>query len=315
MVVHRRVGAAARRAGKRQRAHAMPFASDQQLRAGSDEGRVSASHAEHEAGRELLAQHAEHRRRVIRARRMHLHFTGEHDLLDLLRPDHLHRSRDRRFVVLGGHRAREQKAPGRRRVQHGQPTRLELLQAPVQAREQVLGCHRRGERRQREPHNRVCPAGGGADRPLRFARPARSTSGTVSDAGSKPAQCGAEPPSAANAKPPTATGPPPSGSSVGSATAAAETSRQRSATVAKRSGPAAWKLIASPSPATAERPRSGCSNTNHCSSARREPHTTADGSTSSGTGREIVASVAEPLRRACRTASSRRAASRSRSAR
>ena len=37
-------------------------------------------------------------------------------------------------------------------------------------------------------------------------RRASATSGTCSDAGSKPAQCGVEPPSGAKAKPPTATG-------------------------------------------------------------------------------------------------------------
>ena len=55
--------------------------------------------------------------------------------------------------------------------------------------------------------------------PLRSLRTS-ATSGTVSDAGEKPCQCGEEPPSGANAKPPTASGPAPAGSSAGSDTAA-----------------------------------------------------------------------------------------------
>ena len=89
-----------------------------------------------------------------------------------------------------------------------------------------------------------------------------ATSGTISEAGSKPLQARSAPPSAANAKPPSAIGPPlvdpgSEGSSGGSLTAAAASARQRSATVAKRSGPAAVRQTASPSAASARAPALG----------------------------------------------------------
>ncbi len=83
--------------------------------------------------------------------------------------------------------------------------------------------------------------------------------------------------------------------------------RQRSATAAKRSGPESSRHTTWPSAASAEPPRSGCSKTNHGSPARREAHTTADGSMSSGSARVIVASVGLPERRARCSASSSRA--------
>ena len=86
----------------------------------------------------------------------------------------------------------------------------------------------------------------------------------------------------------------------GSVTAAAASARQRSATVAKRSGPPASQSYGLPSPASAAWPRSGCSKANHCSPGRREAHTTAVGSTSAGSASEIVASVSRPAARAAR---------------
>jgi len=138
------------------------------------------------------------------------------------------------------------------------------------------------------------------------------TSGTTSEAGAKPAQCGERPPSSANAKPPTAMGPSPGRVLAPSPTAAADSSRQRCASVAKRPGPAVSSTSASPSPASAARARSGCSNANQASPGRREQHATAVGSTSAASGSEQVASVRAPLRLARRTASETCAASRSR---
>ena len=67
VIVDGGVGAAAGGAGERERADAVALAAHQQLGAGGDQRRVAAPDAEHEAGGELLAQHAEHRRRVIRS--------------------------------------------------------------------------------------------------------------------------------------------------------------------------------------------------------------------------------------------------------
>ena len=60
VVVDGRVGAAPRRAGERERAHALALAAHEQLGAGGDQRRLAAPDAEDEARRELLAQHAEH---------------------------------------------------------------------------------------------------------------------------------------------------------------------------------------------------------------------------------------------------------------
>ena len=71
----------------------------------------------------------------------------------------------------------------------------------------------------------------------RTSRPRRAiaTSGTVSPAAPKPAQCGASPPAGANANPPTATSPAPAGPSGGSQTARPASSRQAAAAAEKRS--------------------------------------------------------------------------------
>ena len=65
VVVDRGVGAAAGRAGERERAHALALAAHEQLGARGDQRRIAAPDAEDEARRELLAQHAEQRRRVV----------------------------------------------------------------------------------------------------------------------------------------------------------------------------------------------------------------------------------------------------------
>ena len=84
---------------------------------------------------------------------MDLHFAREHDLLKLPGADQLDRASDRRLVVLGWHRAREQKAPRRRRIEQGQPGAMQLKQPPVHARLELLAdVIGGGQRRQREAH-------------------------------------------------------------------------------------------------------------------------------------------------------------------
>ena len=66
VVVDGGVGAAARRAGERERRRAQALAADEQLGAGGDERGVAAAGAEDVAARERLAQHAEDRGGVVR---------------------------------------------------------------------------------------------------------------------------------------------------------------------------------------------------------------------------------------------------------
>ena len=159
MLVDRRVGAAPRRAGERERAHAMALAAHEQLRARRDQRRVAAPDAEHEARRELLAQHAEHRRRVIRraARAPALRARARSSPA---RPRAI--SSTARATAAskcsGRHRAGHLKAPGRRRVEQRQRPLAQLAHARAQAREQLLGgVVGRGQRRQRQAHARRPP--------------------------------------------------------------------------------------------------------------------------------------------------------------
>jgi hypothetical protein len=218
-----------------------------------------------------------------------LHFAREHDLLELARARSARPRARPPLVVLGRHRARHLKAPGRRRVEQRQRASAQLRHAALQAREQLLGGVVGRASAASVSHRRL------AARSLRTS----ATSGTVSDAGSKPAQCGAAPPSGGEREAAqchrTPTHASAAGSSAGSDTAAADSARQRSATTRSAPRPR-LQARASPSAASAARPRSGCSNTNQRSPGRREAHTTAEGSTSRATGSEIVASTSPPAR-------------------
>ena len=56
VIVDGRVGAAARRPGERERAHAMPLAPHEQLGAGRHEGGLTTTHGEHVARRKRLTE-------------------------------------------------------------------------------------------------------------------------------------------------------------------------------------------------------------------------------------------------------------------
>ena len=240
VVVDGRVGAAAGRAGERERAHAVALAAHQQLGAGGDQRRVAAPDAEHEARRELLAQHAEHRRRVVRraARAPALRARARSSRARPAR-DQLDGARDGLLVVLGRHRAGDLEAPGRApgRAAAAAASRSSARRA-LQAREQLLG-DVVGRRRAR-------PASAARARspPRCAARRARPRARSATPARSR-ASAARAPPSGANAKPPTATGPPPAGSSAGSATAAA---RQRAPALGD-----AWRSAPRRPPARLER--------------------------------------------------------------
>ena len=131
----------------------MSLPAHEQLGAGRDEGGLAPPDAEHEAGGELLPQHPEHRRRVIRSRSVHLDLAGEHDLLELACRDQLERPPDGLFVVLGRHRTGDVVAAAGSRIEQRQGVRAQLAEAALEAREQlvrqIVG---RGERRQGHPH-------------------------------------------------------------------------------------------------------------------------------------------------------------------
>ena len=255
----------------------------------------------HEAGRELLAQHAE-APPPGRARRgaCTCDFAREHDLLQLARADQLDGARDRRLVVLGRHRAGDLEAAGRARVEQRQRrARAARRGAPRAARAAPRrSSSGRSERRR---------ASADASPPRR----ASATSGTISDAGAKPAQCGAAPPSGANAKPPTATGAGAGGPSRGSRDGlgrerapALGDAREAVAARAPRSPPTA------PSAASATPSRSGCSKAEPLlagAGARRR--TTAVGSTPASSA-TVIARAPRRVRRARRTRRVQRAASR-----
>ena len=99
MVVDRRIGAAPRRSGERDRARSLALAAYQQLRAGREERRLAAADGEHVARGERLAQHADDGGGIMVDRGVDLDLARQHDLLQFARPDPLHRTRDRLLVV------------------------------------------------------------------------------------------------------------------------------------------------------------------------------------------------------------------------
>ena len=208
----------------------MALAAHQQLGAGGDERALAARRRRTRSSRGT--PRAARRARAAAscgAAAWTCDLAGEHDLLELAGADPLDRARDRRLVVLGRHRADDDAArPDRRRVEQRQRRRCAARPARALQRAPAAPRARRRARRARR--------GSGA---RRSPRRASATSGTISEAGAKPAQCGAAPPSAANAKPPTATEPGAGGPSAGSRDGAARaSSRQRAATAPKRSAPA-----------------------------------------------------------------------------
>ena len=201
VVVDRRVGRAARRAGQRDRRGPLALAAHQQLRRGGDERGVAAAGAEHEAGAERGAQHAEDGGGVVRRRRVDGDLAREHDLLEVARADALDGAGDGRLVVLRRRDRLDVEAPGGRGVEQRQRRRRAARRrAPRGAR--PPGRDRRRARRRRPASARPTPP-----------RRAIATSGTTRSPAAKPCQCGAAPPSGANAKPPTATSPAPAGPS------------------------------------------------------------------------------------------------------
>ena len=89
VVVDRRVGAAARRAGEGDGLSARPAPADEELGACADERRLGRADAEAVARREELAERAEERCGVVRSRRLGAHLAREDDLVKLARPDAL----------------------------------------------------------------------------------------------------------------------------------------------------------------------------------------------------------------------------------
>ena len=186
--------------------------------------RVAAPGAEAEARRKALAQDGEDRRGVVRGRRVDLHLAREHDLLQRARADALDGARDRGLVVLGRGARRDDVAPDRIGVEQRQRRRAQLA--------------RDGRSTPASSPSAVSSAWTSAATVSWTSSPvrARDTSGTCSEAGAKPAQCGLSPPSGANAKPPVAIRPAPRPSAP-SLSAAAASARQRAATSSKRCGP------------------------------------------------------------------------------
>ena len=172
-----RVGAARRRAGQRERRGPHPLAADQQLGARGDERAVATTDAEDEAGREALAQDAEDRGGVVVARRVHLHFAGEHDLVQRPRPDALDAARDGALVVLGRHRALDRERADRVRIQSGSSAAASSVARRACSRSRTASAS--------------SPARTSAATVRRSSPPRRASaiSGTCSDAGAKPRQC------------------------------------------------------------------------------------------------------------------------------
>ena len=274
---------------------AQAVAAHEQLGAGGDERALPAPGAEGEARREGLAQDAEHRRRVVRARRVDLHLAREDDLVQRPGADALDRPRHRGLVVLGRHRADHAVAPGRVGVEQRQ--RRAAQRAPR-------------ARRSRAASASASSSGAATAASVSVTcspRRASATSGTCSDAGSKPAQCGVEPPSGAKAKPPTATGPPVLARRVGQQLAPArgdapEAPRRRGRRARRRDR--RW-------PARSGRDRGARSRTSP-RPGRREATATAVGSTV-GASATVIATRHSPERRARRTPSPARARRSSRS--
>src|SRR3954454_18867307 len=118
-------------------------------------------------------------------------------------------------------------------------------------------------------------------RKARSPRRQIETCGRTSEAGASEAQVELAPPSGSKAKPPSQTGPAPAGKPRGSSRTGWSPSREHSAaTSSKRRLPREAASCATPSPARANS-RSGCSQQNQRSLARREAKTTAQGSSTS----------------------------------
>ncbi len=112
------VGAAAHRGGEREGRDALALPAHEQLGARGDQDVLAAPDAEHEAGRELVAQHAQHRRGG-RAPPPAWTCTSRESTILLRRPARimLRGLRDGLLVVLGRHRADHLVAARRRRVE------------------------------------------------------------------------------------------------------------------------------------------------------------------------------------------------------
>ncbi len=89
MVVDRRVGAPASRAGERHGLGARPAPADEELGARADERRLRGADAEAVARGKELAERAEERCRVVRSRRLGAHLARQDDLLELAGADAL----------------------------------------------------------------------------------------------------------------------------------------------------------------------------------------------------------------------------------
>ena len=304
VVVDGRVGAAARRAGQRERRGPQALAADQQLGAGGDERAVAAADAEDVAGREGLAQDAEDRGRVVVApARAPATSRASTIFSSSPRADALDAARDRALVVLGRHRAvdRGRARPGRDPAAAAR-RRVERRQARLQPRERRASAS--------------SPARTSAATVSRTSPPRRAsaTSGTCSDAGAKPRQCARAPPSsrereaadgdeaAARAGRRARRSTPLRGQRAPAARDRGEALRARAPRAPSRSRGAAR---AAPS-------RSGCSRQNHGSPAARRAATTtarrvdasADDAAPSPRRRHAlavaVARAARPPRRAAR---------------
>src|SRR3954468_24379543 len=118
-------------------------------------------------------------------------------------------------------------------------------------------------------------------RKARSPRRQIETCGSTSEAGASEDQVEVAPPSGSKAKPPSQTGPAPAGRLRGSSdTGWSPSRRHSSATSRKRRGPRELASCATPKPARANS-RSGCSQQNQRSLARREAKTIAHGSSTS----------------------------------
>ena len=271
MVVDRGVGAAAVRAGQRERARAQALAADQQLRRGADEAAVAAPDGEDEARGEGFAQHAEHRRRgrrsagactsTSRASTIFSNSPGADPLggagdgalvvgraasrsATWKRPDGCgveQRQRPPRAARPAAARCAASSCVGSSSGATSAASVRRTSPAPPRDRDARV----RAARRARNP-----PSGGRRRRPRRTRsrprRPARPR--RVPRAGRR------------------------------SHRPRARASGPRRA--AKRSSPRASSVAAAPRAASAAPPRSGCSRHIHGSPARREASATADGSTS-----------------------------------
>ena len=174
VVVDRRVGAAAGRAGERDAGGAGAAAADQELRAGAEERRLGRADAEAEAGREELAHRSERRRRVVRGGRLDRDLAGEDDLRELPGADPLDRGADRARVVARRGDRRDRRVPARVRVEDRKRAVDERGDPPAQARGDVLGAPlpRRSPPR---PSARCARRRGTATAPAGRAAPAEAT--------------------------------------------------------------------------------------------------------------------------------------------